>query len=662
MKKFMTILLLLLACVLLFAACDGNGGDSTTTTTTTTTPNPDDGQPSPPVGIVLVNADKSTEYSVVVANTAISAHRTEVRNFISAMQSKTGSSVKMALTQHNSAPTSDFEITVNVWKNRDDAAACYAETPYNNARIEIVGNRIVVTAFTTDALSDALDDLAENVTQDASGNWVLPATYSYSFEKVIAKSETDWSYMTKAEKEAFNAYVAGIATLPKFTGANLTTYDMYSLANEGYEIAFEGATKAEYEAYVAALQAAGFVKYSERTVSAGSDKPNSCNIYHTFTKDEIYVSTAWQGNLGVARIMMLLPTEENLPSLEPIPVQSTHTVTPTVAQMHLWNGGSDQGGGGMSYVIQMADGKFVIIDGGTANAFSKRVLLEYLEEKAAEAGMEKPVIAMWLFTHVHLDHIGVANGSSGVDGAFKDAKTRGYTIESIAYNFPDDANVPGENAAVRITAFETQIKKYVPNATIYTPRAGQVYYFTGMQMEILSTEEDVYPFLPAGETHNSYSVNCRLNFDGGKKFVFLADSTPVVNKQLADMYGDYLKSDVLQVAHHGLVGAEITCYQKIDPDICLWPTTELRFSGKYAGSGQTAFTTIQYTVGMTYQSGDALGNPTKPLNTEEGKANRWIRALGEYSGERERQHYHNSQTTIVNALDLTVTVDTSNAQ
>jgi hypothetical protein len=70
----------------------------------------------------------------------------------------------------------------------------------------------------------------------------------------------------------------------------------------------------------------------------------------------------------------------------------------------------------------------------------------------------------------------------------------------------------------------------------------------------------------------------------GKTFMFLGDNTPKTNEQMAKVYRDYLKSDVMQTAHHGLSGAEITCYKMIDPDICLWPSPYDRLMGVYSGS------------------------------------------------------------------------------
>ena len=66
--------------------------------------------------------------------------------------------------------------------------------------------------------------------------------------------------------------------------------------------------------------------------------------------------------------------------------------------------------GGMAYVIQLNDGRFIVIDGGEAGTESryqmnKKVLYSYL--KARKQG-EKVTIACWVITHFHSDHVDVA--------------------------------------------------------------------------------------------------------------------------------------------------------------------------------------------------------------------------------------------------------------
>jgi hypothetical protein len=50
-------------------------------------------------------------------------------------------------------------------------------------------------------------------------------------------------------------------------------------------------------------------------------------------------------------------------------------------------------------------------------------------------------------------------------------------------------------------------------------------------------------------------------------------------RRIAHTYGDYLKSDILQVTHHGLIGGDKELYELINPEICFWATSEERFLG-----------------------------------------------------------------------------------
>ncbi len=660
MKKIFSILLLVLACLLLFAACDGgDGGDDTTTTTQ------DNGESTPPPAgpLTLVNADKSINYSVVIPDSVSQEIRSAVISFIDQMKTETDANAKMPLVLDGTAPTNDLEITVNVTKNRPEAAASFYATPYISAKIEIVGNRIVVSAYTVESLTDAFKDLRNSLTKNEDGSVTLARDYAYNLTSTIERTQSQFRGDGAAERWAeWQAYEQAILGLPSFTSAGARVNVLYSLDTYGYAIAFSNATFEQFVGYRAALDAAGFTRYTENVMSAGSKNTDNRNYYDTYTRDDITLSLVWQGNLKVAKIVMTLPSDP-LPSLEEKPAGASDTVIPTVTQVHISGGGKQNGGGGMSYVAQMADGKFIVIDGGVPSNFSSDILKEYLETKATEAGMEHPVIAMWLFTHPHADHIGLVKGTNREKAFLQIAKENGYEIESFAYNFADDdANVPNDDETGNIMAFEVVMERYYPDAVVYTPRAGQIYHFTGMQMEILTTEEDVYPLL-SQSTHNGFCVNFRMKFDDGKTFMFLADSTPGVLKQMSDLYGDYLKSDVLQMAHHGLTGAEINCYQNIDPDVCLWPTTYERFSGLYAESEDVGIRgTYQYTLGAAYQDGDELGNPTKYGSSQSCIANRWIRGIGEGASQKDRDHYHISQTTIVNAKDLSVTVDDSHKE
>ena len=75
---------------------------------------------------------------------------------------------------------------------------------------------------------------------------------------------------------------------------------------------------------------------------------------------------------------------------------------PTVAQLSLVDGGS-------SYAIKLFDGSFILLDGGLAGDdydYNVAGLWRYLSENTPEG--EKPVIADWIITHFHSDHVDLA--------------------------------------------------------------------------------------------------------------------------------------------------------------------------------------------------------------------------------------------------------------
>ena len=67
--------------------------------------------------------------------------------------------------------------------------------------------------------------------------------------------------------------------------------------------------------------------------------------------------------------------------------------------------------------------------------------------------------------------------------------------------------------------------------------------------------------------------------------MLLADTTHVSGKIMEDMFGTYLKSDMVQLAHHGMAPSNASLYKFIQADVLLWPSTynhaETRF-GQYA--------------------------------------------------------------------------------
>ena len=102
---------------------------------------------------------------------------------------------------------------------------------------------------------------------------------------------------------------------------------------------------------------------------------------------------------------------------------------------------------------------------------------------------------------------------------------------------------------------------------------GQRYYFADAVFEILHTYEDFWPqdlIMQSQDPVNGASVVFSMEV-AGQKTMFLADSAVDCSKDLVKMWGGYLKSDIMQAAHHGLNGASVNLYEAVDPTVVMVP-------------------------------------------------------------------------------------------
>lgn len=372
----------------------------------------------------------------------------------------------------------------------------------------------------------------------------------------------------------------------------------------GCQLCVLNATVEECRAYAETLERAGFALHAANEVSAGSEEPRHRNLFYTFVSPEGCVFLSWNASVHTVRIQVEPP--QPLPPVEKPALTDRDGILPTVTQPELKSG--------LSCVFRLGDGSFILIDGGTYDPEDARRLLDLLVSNTRPG--TKPVIAAWMFTHPHSDHIGLATG-------FIRENARKVEIRAFAYQFPQeqwmDTSLESEREKKGVASLEKSIADFFPEAVVYTLHTGQIYSFKGVDIEILCTGDDIYPALPV--SYNDVSAAWRMGFAGGKTVMILGDCMHRECRQLAHTYGDYLKSDILQVTHHGLIGGDKRLYQLIDPEICFWAVGEARFLGTQPG--------------QTYQW--CLGEGGCDYNA-------WLR------DEKARRHYHQSTTTTLSLL------------
>ena len=243
---------------------------------------------------------------------------------------------------------------------------------------------------------------------------------------------------------------------------------------------------------------------------------------------------------------------------------------------------------GMSYVIQLRDGSFIIIDGGTKTDNNENALWNYLDDNKIG---ERPVIACWMITHPDPDHIALAN-SFIVEYASK------IQIESFAYTFPKstDVRVSEQNGlAIHSENWATAMDCF-PNATVYDLKAGDKLTFEDVVVDVL-VDASVNTITPKTDidVRNDRSAAWKMTFTQGtanvsddKTFMVVGDCmddttasrTAARLTYLVNTYGDKLKSDVLQVAHHGVAGGSATFYNTVAPSISLFSSMEANINGE----------------------------------------------------------------------------------
>lgn len=237
--------------------------------------------------------------------------------------------------------------------------------------------------------------------------------------------------------------------------------------------------------------------------------------------------------------------------------------------------------GGLCIIYKLADGRFFIVDAGIGGAtHDKRTDVgsssEWIYKTLAKYAEDKNNIqvAAWLITHPHSDHAGglydmavgwhAKYGKSKTDVSWIKDKIK---IDTVIYNQPATM-VHG-----RASWMDTILKAFnVKN--IVKAHPGQVFYIADLTLTIYGSQdimiEDTKNMTGDRCDLNEQSVSARVEFNG-KSILVLGDSDVFPNRQLAPIYKTALKSDILQLAHHGYGDtgdASVNSY--CDPSIAIW--------------------------------------------------------------------------------------------
>ena len=250
-------------------------------------------------------------------------------------------------------------------------------------------------------------------------------------------------------------------------------------------------------------------------------------------------------------------------------------------KLHLVNGydkHSDGNNIGLSQIFTLADGSYVVIDGGIgAEAEDLYYTMRYMNER--EDG--EIVVAAWILTHAHNDHTGALGAlatSEWADEITIEQVVLNHVAKSYRWRTEYDPYGYPVGFSVEFASIYDVVDNFAQGEDfeLIMPHMGQVMHIRNAQIEFLTVgDEDVYPVIFNND--NAQSLVFRVTFPEttDQEIMILADSAldQTYDVFFPLMTGE-LHAEILQVAHHGLSGQTSRFYPMFtDVEVAIWPTT-----------------------------------------------------------------------------------------
>ncbi|MBE6690731.1 MAG: hypothetical protein E7590_05555 [Ruminococcaceae bacterium] len=488
-------------------------------------------------------------------------------------------------TKLDTAEEGDYEILVGNM-DREEYKAELNKLAANEYGVLIKDGKVMLLAWNDVALAGAYDLFKDLITactvegEDGSSTLTFPANCS-----VVEKISNDWA-IDFPKPEAADLYLDGTADV----GDNSIEY-IY---------AGSGANETTYLAYCEELEADGFVMVGdENSKPLGTD-----NIFRYYYKEEtgtalyVYYSpyqyAAAQGvkdTLASIRVVASSTEYVDLPDesiLNPNRTWTKVTESMVTSLTHDY----DMGSWGIAYIMTLEDGSFIVFDGGIgrgANNCDNHVrlwnVLNSLYKKVfgTDPTAAKPIhVRAWTLSHEHADHMNVLQSFLKTYG-----KNPAFRFDNFLFNATSDSECYNcSNPEFSMRRNIVSYKQYVTGGFNYLKvHTGQKFYFANCEMDIMGTHEDTYPkrLEYFNNSTTTFKTILTSTDNAGNKTttdcIWLGDLERIGSRRLRAMWGENMKADQVQVAHHGFNGCEEKLYDLILPDIVWYPYAKSHYTG-----------------------------------------------------------------------------------
>ncbi|MBR5223438.1 MAG: MBL fold metallo-hydrolase [Clostridia bacterium] len=418
------------------------------------------------------------------------------------------------------------------------------------------GNRFQTGYLDGDYESSKLDNSSADSFSDTSSNTDVSSNISSTENSSSGKNETT----SNNNSFQIEDLLQGTNQLPDY---NLNAINLEVFSEESrYIKVVSKASIGDFNIYANKLINSGFTKYDENAI-------NNCK-FMTLINKQTFVSMSYMASEKKITVI-----SEPLGDLYPRAADNKYK---SKNMQSLFTGMKNQNDpiySGMGFIIRLSDGRFIIIDGGGGdyNSVDSNNILNILREQSP-VGTKKPVIAAWILTHAHNDHTGAFNAFT-MD--FHDK----VIVESFYYNFPSDGVIANKTSGFSHNEYYSQpkfyecVKKY-PGAKVIRPHTGEKIYISNAVIDVMFSYESFFPDSfqnGALNDFNNSSLVLKINIDN-QSMLITADTTSPAMDIMKNIFGNYLQSDILQMAHHGQNGT-VDFYSFVNPKYVLVPVSHV---------------------------------------------------------------------------------------
>lgn len=509
------------------------------------------------------------DYPVTIANSVVSTLRKAIGARSSALKA-----------QSDAVAEKDTEIVIGN-AGRASGLALLSSLTANQYGVLVQDGKVYIQAWNDTALAGAstlfnhliTDSVVE--TEDEEGNSsksvVIPASYS-----VTNTLKSDW-----------------VTEFPKPDSDNVELSGMVDVADGSLQYYYTGSgvNAGAFEDYCDLLEENGY------TVAVAKNEVEDsifCTYVNTNTGITLHVSynayahdnETQHGFVKSLRVVAAYTSEVNLPDRDMTnPNSEYNRVTDAMVTSVSYQYANDNGG--MSYVVTLEDGSFIVMDGGKRVTSMKdeeemynllNALFQKIYGRAPSA--QNPIrIAAWVLTHEHGDHVETFNAFCKKYG--KDNTVR---IERLLGNLASKSETYRAHGLTHgFSEGLSGLQDVVTGGIKYIKvHSGQKFYFANAEMEILYTHEDTYPLTIDyfNDTSTVFRITLKHTDDQSGEVlatntsIWTGDMYKLGSRYISATYGDYLQSDMVQVAHHGYNGGEKEFYRYIMPTCVYVPVWE----------------------------------------------------------------------------------------